>query len=135
MLLLKQFYPVSIFTLYFTSVQCYPVSIFTLYVTSVQCYPVSIFTLYVTSEAMLPSFNVFTLLLLLKCYPISIFTFFIFVIKLGFPFAKILRNFCRTKRKIFSFFVHQFYTKKQQFAQSFTNVNSRKIAQFHNCEI
>ena len=40
-------------------------------------------------------------------------------------FAQFLRN----EAKIFSFFAHQFCAKKQQFAQSFAKVISRKIAQ------
>ena len=48
----------------------------------------------------------------------------------GFPFAKFLRN----KTQNFSFFAHQFCAKKQQFAQSFAKVISRKIAQFCFCE-
>ena len=51
---------------------------------------------------------------------------------LGFPFAKLLRNFCGTKR-ILSLRV-SFARKKQQFAQSFAKVISRKIALFRFCE-
>ena len=60
---------------------------------------------------------------------------------LGFPFAKLLRNFCGTKRKIFlslriSFVrkKQQFARKQQQFAQSFVKVILRKIALFCFCE-
>ena len=38
---------------------------------------------------------------------------------LGFPFAKLLRNFCGTKRKIFLSLRISFARKKQHFAQSF----------------
>ena len=51
---------------------------------------------------------------------------------LGFPFAKLLRNFCGTKR-ILSLRV-SFARKKQQFAQSFAKVISRKIALFRFCK-
>ena len=45
-------------------------------------------------------------------------------------FAQFLRN----ETQNFSFFAHQFYAKKQQFAQSFAKVISRKIALFRFCE-
>ena len=45
-------------------------------------------------------------------------------------FAQFLRN----ETQNFSFFVHQFCVKKQQFAQSFAKVISRKIAIFRFCE-
>ena len=45
-------------------------------------------------------------------------------------FAKFLRN----ETQNFSFFVHQICAKKQQFAQSFAKVISRKIALFRFCE-
>ena len=44
-------------------------------------------------------------------------------------FAQFLRN----KTQIFSFVAHQFCAKKQQFAQSFAKVISRKIALFRFC--
>ena len=49
--------------------------------------------------------------------------------KLGFPFGKLLRNFCGTKRKIFLSLPISFVRKKkqQQFAQSFAKVISRKL--------
>ena len=49
---------------------------------------------------------------------------------IGFPFAKLLRNFCGTKRKIFLSLRISFARKKQQFAHSFAKVFSRKIALF-----
>ena len=45
-------------------------------------------------------------------------------------FAQFLRN----ETQNFSFFAHQFCEKKQQFAQSFAKVISRKIALFRFCE-
>ena len=48
--------------------------------------------------------------------------------QLGFPFAKLLRNFCGMKRKIFLSLRISFARKKQQFAQSFAKVISRKIS-------
>ena len=45
-------------------------------------------------------------------------------------FAQFLRN----ETQKFSFFAHQFCAKKQQFAQSFAKVISRKIAIFRFCE-
>jgi len=45
-------------------------------------------------------------------------------------FAQFLRN----ETQNFSFFAHQFCAKKQQFAQSFAKVISRKIALFRFCE-
>jgi len=54
--------------------------------------------------------------------------------RLGFPFAKLLRNFCGTKRNIFFSLRINFARKKQQFAQSFAKVISRKIALFRFCE-
>ena len=45
-------------------------------------------------------------------------------------FAQFLRN----ETQYFSFFAHQFCSKKQQFAQSFAKVISRKIALFCFCE-
>ena len=45
-------------------------------------------------------------------------------------FAQFLRN----ETQNVSFFAHQFCAKKQQFAQSFAKVISRKIDQFHFCE-
>ena len=54
--------------------------------------------------------------------------------RLGFPFAKLLRNLCGTKRKIFLSLRKSFARKKQQFAQSFAKVISRKIALFRFCE-
>ena len=45
-------------------------------------------------------------------------------------FAQFLRN----ETQHFSFFAHQFCAKKQQFAQSFAKVISRKIALFRFCE-
>jgi len=41
-----------------------------------------------------------------------------------------LSQFLRNKTQNFSFFAHQFCAKKQQFAQSFAKVISRKIALF-----
>ena len=52
----------------------------------------------------------------------------------GFPFAKLLRNFCGTKRKIFLSLRISFARKKQQFTQSFAKVISRKIGLFRFCE-
>ena len=49
---------------------------------------------------------------------------------IGFPFAKLLRNFCVTKRKMFL----SLCKKKQQFEQSFKKVISRKIALFRFCK-
>jgi len=54
--------------------------------------------------------------------------------ELGLPFAKLLSNFCGTKRKIFLSLRISFARKKQQFAQSFAKVISRKIALFRFCE-
>ena len=45
-------------------------------------------------------------------------------------FAQFLRN----ETQNLSFFAHQFCAKKQQFAQSFAKVISRKIALFRFCE-
>ena len=51
-------------------------------------------------------------------------------VDVGFPFAKLLRNFCGTKRKIFL----SLREKKQNLAQSFAKVILRKIALFRFCE-
>ena len=53
---------------------------------------------------------------------------------IGLPFTKLLRNFLQNKTQNFSSFAGQFSVKKQQFAQSFAKVISRKIALFRFCE-
>ena len=56
-------------------------------------------------------------------------------VDVGFPFAKLLRNFCGTKRKIFlSLHISFARKKKQNLAQSFAKVILRKIALFRFCE-
>ena len=47
---------------------------------------------------------------------------------------KTFAQFLRKETQIFSFVAHQFCAKKQQFAQSFAKVISRKIALYRFCE-
>ena len=63
----------------------------------------------------------------LTIVPVLLITYRVSIHK---TFAKFLQN----EMQNFSFFVHQFCTKKQQFAQSFAKVILRKIALFRFCE-
>ena len=53
---------------------------------------------------------------------------------LGFPFAKLLRNFCGTKRKIFLSLRISFARKNNNLRNHSQKVISRKIALFRFCE-
>ena len=83
----------------------------------------------------------------ISCWIIEIFFVFYFLkIKLWIVLStcswennrvsirKTFAQFLRNETQNFSFFAHQFYAKKQQFAQSFAKVISRKIALFRFCE-
>ena len=54
--------------------------------------------------------------------------------KIRVSIRKTFAQFLRNETQNFSFFAHHFCAKKQQFAQSFAKVISRKIALFRFCE-
>ena len=52
--------------------------------------------------------------------------------RIGFPFAKLLRNFCGTKRKIFLSVRISFARKKQQFARKNNNLRNHSQKSFQS---
>ena len=78
--------------------------------------------------------DVLTLITLITClnYELSLFPlpFCINTFRPRVSIRKTFAQFLRNETQNFSFFAHQFCAKKQQFAQSFAKVISRKIALF-----